>query len=747
MKLEVDYNGARYRTNAIDANTVPLTTIHTKEFSLRVLSSQNSSIANARVNLRRSNNGYVAYTKTNTQGIAAFQVVPNAQMKLQLDYNGDTYTTPTTIVTQDTQLEVKTNIFGIVLTDSQGNPIKDARINLRRSNNGYVTYTRTNAEGKAAFEVVPGAEMKLEVDYNGARYTTQTYTIGEDTYVPMQLPVTVEVPVETGAFALKLIDSQGNPIKGARINLRKPNNGYVKYKKTDANGIASFETLPESEMKFEVNYHGASYYTPTMDTATHPLTTVQTKPFAAKLLDYNSNPIAHARVNLRKSNNGYVMYTRTGTDGIASFEVLPGAQMKLEADYNGARYTTGVLDCDTTPLTTIQTNAFRIKLIDSQDNPIQGARINLRRSNNGYVKYKRTDANGIAAFNTLPDAQMKLEVDYHGTRYMTGTIDTNAGQLTTIQTQAFAMKLLSSDNQPVSNARVNLRRSNDGYVMYARTNTQGIASFEVLPNAQMKLEADYHGARYRTDVIDTNTVPLTTLHTQAFAMKLLSSDNQPVSNARVNLRRSNDGYVMYARTNTQGIASFEVLPNAQMKLEADYHGARYRTDVIDTNTVPLTTIHTLAYSVLFTDSTDQPIANARFNLRRSNDGYVMYQRTNANGIASFEVLPNAQMKLEADYHGARYKTSTNTVTNSLQIELQAVPLNVHLLAGTSDLTNQRVNLRRSNNGYVMYQRTNTNGETTFQVLPQAQQRVESTYNGVNWNSGIITAPTTVTHAF
>jgi hypothetical protein len=100
----------------------------------------------------------------------------------------------------------------------------------------------------------------------------------------------------------------------------------------------------------------------------------------------------------------------------------------------------------------------------------------------------------------------------------------------------------------------------------------------------------------------------------------------------------------------------------------------------------------------------------------------------SNGVAIFEVVPGAQMKLEVDYNGATYSTLTTEVTDDTQLEVQTVPLTVHLTVQGADLADQRVDLLKSNDAYVTYTRTGTDGRAPFEVLPDAQHKLRSAYN-------------------
>ena len=147
---------------------------------------------------------------TNATGIARFQVLPEAQMKMELTYHGVTHQTEPTTVSEDTQLSVQTLAFALNVTNSTGYPIENVRVNLRRSNNRNVMNVRTNASGIAKFEVLPGAQMRFQLDYNGGTYTTNVTTVTENTMLALQ----------TLAFALSISDSTGAPIEKVRVYLR-----------------------------------------------------------------------------------------------------------------------------------------------------------------------------------------------------------------------------------------------------------------------------------------------------------------------------------------------------------------------------------------------------------------------------------------------------------------------------------------------------------------------------------------------
>jgi ligand-binding sensor domain-containing protein len=566
---------------------------------------------------------------------------------------------------------------------------------------------------------------------------TQAVNYVDNGYAPACTGITLE------PHKLKLVDSECNPIANARVNLRKENGAYITYKLTDANGVADFGDYSGGAVpsKFEVNYNGATYATAvgSYDIGTF----VQTRKYHLQFIASDCSLIENARVNLRKASDAYVTYTRTGGDGVASFQVVPEAQMKLEVNHNGAVWRSEANTANVDVV--LGAEAFRLSLIDSIGFPIENARVNLRKANDAYVTYTRTDSDGLASFEVVPEGALKLEVDYHGATFATPTSTSHAPE--TVQTMAFSLLLTDSQGDLIESARVNLRKSNDAYVTYERTSADGVAAFEVVPEAQMKLEVDYHGATYATPVTEVTADTQLEVQTKAFSLRLVDSSGQPIENARVNLRKANDAYVTYEQTDTDGIATFEVVPEAQMKLEVDYHGATYATPVTEVVADTQLEVQTKAFSLRLIDSTGQPIENARVNLRKADGAYVTYEQTGADGIATFEVVPEAQMKLEVDYHGGTYETETTIVSSDVQIDVNTVPLIVHLTAQGADLVNQRVDLLKANDAYVTYTQTGADGRASFEVLPAALHKVRSTYDGDVWVSDAVTGPVEVVHDF
>jgi hypothetical protein len=228
--------------------------------------------------------------------------------------------------------------------------------------------------------------------------------------------------------------------------------------------------------------------------------------------------------------------------------------------------------------------ALSLLLSDSTGMPIENARINLRKSNGAYVTNVKTDMQGIASFETVPDAVHILEVDYHGDTYQTGpiTVAETEGQPIPVQTLPLSLLLTDSNGIPIENARVNLRKENNAFVTNAKTDETGTAAFEVLPNATHILEVDYHGGKYQTTMLTVSEESTATLQeVQTVTLSVSLADNGiPLADQRVDLLKENGAYVTNRKTDDTGTVSFEVLPGALHQLRSKFNDATWVSDTV-----------------------------------------------------------------------------------------------------------------------------------------------------------------------
>ncbi|MBM4320812.1 MAG: hypothetical protein FJ125_12880, partial [Deltaproteobacteria bacterium] len=418
-----------------------------------------------------------------------FQVLPGARHRLAVVYNGATWQSEVLQAAQQPLTVLNTLPLELLLLDSGGLPIDDARVELHRASGGHVTTTRTGNDGVAGFEVLPGATMLLEAEYNGAAYRTE--------------PVLVEQPeqlaVSTLSFSLLLGDSQGQPITDVRVNLRQGSGGYIANTRTGEDGEAGFEVLPGATVLLEADYHGDTYRTAAVQVTQDTQLGLQTLPLQLLLVDSQGQPIADVRVNLRRASGSYVANALTGEDGVASFEVLPGAEMLLEADLLGTTSRTAAVTVDQATQLQLQTLSSGLLLLDSQGSPIADVAVELQRSNGSRLATTRTGEDGVAAFELLPGATMRLEADLLGKAFRSAVTTITENTRLQVQTAAISV-LLTRAGAPIASQPVDLLpASGNGRLLYLRTSDEGLVTFEVLPGTTYRVRASYNGVTWTSE--------------------------------------------------------------------------------------------------------------------------------------------------------------------------------------------------------------------------------------------------------
>lgn len=356
--------------------------------------------------LKASGSGTGERQNTNGSGEVSFLVDPAKTYLFKVYYRGGTWTSSTPVGTSDPVEGVNTELSVLTLTSSTSSPIEGARVDLLRAN-GSNTGVRGNTDGagEAAFEVLPGFGHQFKVYYNGGSEISAVVVGGEDT------------AIQTELTELTLTSSTGSLIDGARVDLLRNNNSGTGIRENTSNGVATFEVLPSFVHRFKVYHNGGSYVTGDLTGGAD--TSVQTELSQLTLSSSSGPGIEGVRVDLLRS-NGSNTGIRVGTDasGVAPFEVLPGFGHSFKVYHNGGTAITAEqVGGGSTAVSTIESE---FTLTDSGGAPIEGARVDLLRSNRSNTGVRTsTDASGVAVFEVLEGYRHRFRVYYNGGDFTT----------------------------------------------------------------------------------------------------------------------------------------------------------------------------------------------------------------------------------------------------------------------------------------------------------------------------------------
>lgn len=484
VKFKIYYNGATYVTGLVPCGETVAWHLQVASGTVGIaLKDSNSNpIEGARVDLLRgngSNTGVRGYT--DAAGEVEFDALPGSEHKLKVYHNGGAHVTG--LAPHNALVQVTTASSHVFLTDSGSAPIAGQRVNLLRSN-GSNTGVRvdTDANGFAAFEILPGYTHKFKVYHNGGSYITAGVTYGDD------------VTVQTQSSVLTFLDDEDDPHVGARINLLRDNGSNTGVRvNTDSNGEAAFEILPGYVHRFLIYFNGGTQKT-TSRTYGEDLT-VATVESELEFSDSDDEELAGYRVNLLRANGSNTgVKVNTDEDGEAVFQVLDDFEHRFRVYFNGGTHVTDVVTGESE--TEVETVVSKLTLKDSGANKINGARVDLLRENGSNTGVKVNTVNGVAAFEVFEDFAHKFKVHYNGgTQVSAGVLTGDEDEVVITQ---FSLLTVTLNGVPAEGARVDLLRENNSNTgKRTTTDILGIAGFEVLPtfvhNYRVRLGSEWVG--------------------------------------------------------------------------------------------------------------------------------------------------------------------------------------------------------------------------------------------------------------
>ena len=487
--------------------------IKTFQSTVTVLDHNGDPLDGARVDLLRANGsatGKWAKTGADGSGVAGFDILPGFSHAFKVTWNRGFIVTG--LLDPDEDVVVETQLSQIVLQKKTGEPIEGARVDMLLPD-GTATgkWMKSQADGFAGFETLPGCNAMFKVTYHGDSFVSDL--------VPCGHVATLEVGVAANTIEVTFQESDFDAIENARLDLLKENGkGSGVWKKTDSEGKVVFDVVPGAKHRVKFRYHGGTYIYSNAenDSILTAGAQITVKAVASTLTLTSSapSPIDSVRVDLLKANDkGAGVWTKTGrgsSSGVAHFEVLPNFSHKLKVRYHGGTYITPAavdIAVDGTHNEMLQTVASTLAFTSSAGSDWDSIRVDLLNSSNrGTGTWTKTSriTSGVAHFEVLPDWAHALRVRFHGGYDTTAVaaIALEGSNNADLQTVASVLTLLD-DGTPKGNVRVDLLKANaKGAGAWTKTDeTTGEATIEVLPEFPHILRARIGSKKYSTAVL------------------------------------------------------------------------------------------------------------------------------------------------------------------------------------------------------------------------------------------------------
>jgi Flp pilus assembly pilin Flp/uncharacterized protein YnzC (UPF0291/DUF896 family) len=324
-----------------------------------------------------------------------------------------------------------------------------------------------------------------------------------------------------GTIEVTLLDNDGNGVEGSYIYAFDDKGNWLGlYKRTDSEGVATFEDMEDGAYQFLAYRSPHYYWSSTISFPRQNQTTIKmnVQEFTVTVLDENDKGVRNVYVYAYTANQRYWLgaYGRTGNDGKVVLD-LPDGDYKFRAYTNGHYYWSDAVNSPAQNSTEIKVQDYEmtVTVVDDAGNGVKQNNLYVYAyTENGYYAgvYGRTNGNGRVKLE-VPTGSYKFRVYYRASNYWSDVTSVPGTDETVIKTEErpYTVTVVDENGQPVKRTWVYAYSGNGYYIgLRGKTNNQGEITFD-LPRANYKFRADYRGQSYWSSVISTDVGSSTTM--------------------------------------------------------------------------------------------------------------------------------------------------------------------------------------------------------------------------------------------
>ncbi len=616
-------------------------------------------------------------------------------------------------------IEVETgNPVRVEYVDGSSNPIVGGNINFYRSTGEYAyTGEKTDGSGISTTYLFPGHYYARASDGLSIYYSD-----------PFLHPGTglIHLAVQGGVLTV-MVKAGVSPIEGAITYVYDTYGHYLgKNDLTGADGIVTF-SLENGDYKIRADVAGIIYYSNDVVFPNTSYVEIDTGggDIYCRVIDGGNNPISSVNVYLFRASGSYFgKSATTNTSGLALFTAVPGGTLfKFRVDY--LAYRLWSQEFGASPGSVIDVNVgggtIFVNVTDGSGLAIQNVRTYLFTESGSYSGvYANTNLTGLATYNSIAGGWFKIRIDYLSKQFWSPVFNATNGYV--VQASIGGGTLygnITAGGNPLVNVRVYLFTDTNSYTgRYGNTNVSGIVELQGVGEGNYKMRVDYQSKNYWSPTFffnETAIVPYDVGGGTVYAN--VTSGGTPIGSVRVYAFTPTDSYTgTYADTNASGIAEFTTLGGGDFKFRVDYLSRRFWSDVftaVDGIVVDVNLGGGTVYAHLY-NNYNYNISGVRIYLFTESGSYTgKYADTDANGIATFAGIGEANYKFRADYLAKQFWSSVFLASPGLNFEFNIGGgiVYVHAFDGSStDIDGSRAYLFTSSGSYTgFYANLNASG--------------------------------------
>ncbi len=518
----------------------------------------------------------------------------------------------------------------------------------------------------------------------------------------------VTIKVKGLIVVVKLLDSQGNGIKGGTVKYY--DNGWKKFGKTDASGQVSKELSPKT-YNFRMTYAHASNEK-TQDVGSDPIVIFQTVNVLVELKDSDGNGLSGGSVKYHAS--GWKKFGTTGENGQVRKELLPKTY-NFRMTYGGISQEKAQ-DVGTDPSVEFTTATVTVKLMNSDGTGLPGGSVKYHAS--GWKKFGTTDENGEVSKELLA-GEYNFRMTYGGVSQEKPQ-DVSTDPIVEFTTAKVTVKLMASDGSGLSGGSVKYHGS--GWKKFGTTDDNGEVSKELLAG-EYNFRMTYEGTSQEKEQ-DVSTDPIVEFTTVTATVKLMASDGSGLSGGVVKYHGS--GWKKFGTTDENGQVRKELLPKTY-NFRMTYGGIS-KEKAQDVSTDPIVEFTTATVTVKLMASDGSGLSGGVVKYHGS--GWKKFGTTDANGEVSKELLAS-EYRFRMTYGGASVEKEQDVRTDPV-VEFATVKVTVKLTGDDDDdddgnkLSGGVVKYHAG--GWKKFGTTDSSGQVSKELLA-GEYKFRMTYDG------------------
>ena len=591
----------------------PQNTIVNEPTSVTILKADaltNKPLSDAKIEVRNSN-GDVVYTGvTDDNGTVVAKNLPSGDYTYKEIVNPDKYqinnsvysfsineegnvTETETILNQPTELVV-------TKTDSEGNLLKDATIEVYTEEGQLFTSGITDENGQVAFKYLPfGKYYYCEAvapsgyQLNREKYAFEVKTDGSVISENLENKILNE---PTLVVLSKIDELTGEPVKGATLEVYNENQEVVYTGVTDEEGLIRIEKLPKGNYTYKETVNPNGYelndtiysFVINCDGSVENDSAVTNRPteIIINKVNEDGNPLEGAVIGIFNEENEKIFSAVTDENGQAIIKYLPFGNLyykeisppvgyKLNStEFHFEVKTDGsVVSENEENVIVDETTNVEILKVNEEKMPLEGTKIAIENEEGEVVFEGITNEFGKVSVNKLPAGNYKYYEVENPDGYVLDenkysfTID-NEGNLTeklvltNVKTAVEILKV-NKENKPLENTTFGVFNAEDEMIATVVTDENGKAVVygllsgeyyfkEILPTdgyeiseekIPFTIERNGHVTSDLTFVNELTTV----------VVKKTNENGEPLSNAKIGIYDSNNKLVFEGVTNENGL--------------------------------------------------------------------------------------------------------------------------------------------------------------------------------------------------